>query len=429
VDADGDAPAVRVPGTTVDALVAARGWDGLDLLKIDVEGGEPGAFAGMAGLLAGGARPAIVFECNATTLPHAGASVVSLRATLLNLGYELLMIDHLHPGKLRAVVEARAVQPEAVTDYVAVTGRPPRLEREWAIEPPLTLEETVIRVDRGARDVDRGYRRYAADLLAEGPAWLRDHPAVAATRSLLTADDEAAVRDAFAPRERPGPGAEHADADAPAPLGLALYAASVSLPDGARGVERARGQEGGELLHAGIDVHLARGHVLAVRGDGPAPTTLLRVLAGLEQPAAGHVERGGTALLVGAAGDGLEPELSVAENVGVFTAFAGGDIAAASGRAADIAGAAGLEGRLDDLLAELGPDAPVRLALVVALTEALPDVLLLDALPAFREPFATWARKAAAAFVAGGGAIVQAGDPLLVPADATLELDRPPVPA
>ena len=48
-----------------------------------------------------------------------------------------------------SILDARAVQPEAVTDYIAVTERPARLAREWAIEPPLTLEETVIRVARG----------------------------------------------------------------------------------------------------------------------------------------------------------------------------------------------------------------------------------------------------------------------------------------
>ena len=65
--ADGSMPAVQVPVETMDRVVASRGLDRLDFIKIDVEGFETDALAGGAGTIER-FRPAIYMEFNAWTL-------------------------------------------------------------------------------------------------------------------------------------------------------------------------------------------------------------------------------------------------------------------------------------------------------------------------------------------------------------------------
>ncbi|MBD0272332.1 MAG: FkbM family methyltransferase, partial [Acetobacteraceae bacterium] len=65
--AGGVMPAVQVPVETLDRIVAARGLERLDLVKIDVEGFEPDVLAGGAGAIER-FRPAIYMEFNSWTL-------------------------------------------------------------------------------------------------------------------------------------------------------------------------------------------------------------------------------------------------------------------------------------------------------------------------------------------------------------------------
>ena len=60
-------PPVRVPVTTVDALVATHGLDRVDLVKVDVEGFEGDVLDGAAATIARH-RPAFILEFNAWTL-------------------------------------------------------------------------------------------------------------------------------------------------------------------------------------------------------------------------------------------------------------------------------------------------------------------------------------------------------------------------
>lgn len=65
--ADGAMPAVEVPVETLDRVVASRGLERLDFIKIDVEGFEPDALAGGVEAIRR-FRPAIYLEFNAWTL-------------------------------------------------------------------------------------------------------------------------------------------------------------------------------------------------------------------------------------------------------------------------------------------------------------------------------------------------------------------------
>jgi hypothetical protein len=325
---------------------------------------------------------------------------------LLALGYELLLIDHLRPGFLVETHAADAVQPEAVCDYLALVGRPERITSEWTIEPPFTLEDTVARLAVAAGDVAASHRRYSAELLAEGPAWLRDDPALEPALRALALDDSPAVRDAFATREQPGPGAAHAGACAPRRAEPLLRATGLVLPVWPGEAERAAGQPGTGPDAPRFDLVLAPGGRFTLPGGDPEKTSLLlRVLAGFATPLAGEVEAPPSTLLV-APGVALEPLLSVEENVAVFAAYAGCDVGEAAARAPELAEVAGA-GHPAAPLADAGPGAEARLMLVLALAHVRPRALLVDALPPLAEPFAAWVRAATGELLASGAVVVE----------------------
>jgi FkbM family methyltransferase len=172
---DGKITTISVPTATVDGLLDRRGWDTVDVIKMDIEGAEAAALRGMRRLLARRQRPAIVFECNGTMLPRQASSTHALKQTIAALGYELLLIDHLRPGRL-VEQNQESVQTECVCDYLAVAERPPDLERSWIIEPPFCREQTVKRLLDVAFGPHAPYRDYAIRTMAHGPAWLRDWP-------------------------------------------------------------------------------------------------------------------------------------------------------------------------------------------------------------------------------------------------------------
>ncbi|MFN8526274.1 MAG: FkbM family methyltransferase [Chloroflexota bacterium] len=69
----------RVPAFTIDSIVRDAGWPAVDLLKIDVEGGEHAAFLGANELLSSTNAPIVIFESNEWTSAMAGHTSVELR--------------------------------------------------------------------------------------------------------------------------------------------------------------------------------------------------------------------------------------------------------------------------------------------------------------------------------------------------------------
>jgi len=427
---DGEAPSVSVPAITVEELLERCGWDSVDLIKLDIEGGEIGALRGMGRLHAAGARPAMVFECNASMLPLYGGSICRLRKLISELGYELLMIDHLRPGTLIESPTASAVQPETVCDYVAVAERPAGLDDQWEIEGPLSLEQTTTRLLDTAASPTEGYRRYAAELICEGPGWLRRHPLVAPAQRALEIDPSHAVRTALEAGPDPSPAAEHAAEAAPAAAGrpddVAVLATGVAIRDRGAELERAGEPLAEELLLSGLSVHLRGGQLLAVVADDPdASAALLRVLAAFDDPALGDLEFAGQATLVDGV-TGLEPGLDLAENMIVFGAFLGCDVRSVSERAAELATRAGVGDRIGQPLADAGQAVAARLALCVALECAEPDLLLLDSCPLGADPgFLDWVAARVASLRERGGAVaqvIQEPPDLVGPADRALAI-------
>ena len=73
---------------------------------------------------------------------------------------------------------------------------------------------------------------------------------------------------------------------------------------------------GGLIVLAGVSLTLSAGEALVLRGpNGSGKTTLLRTLAGLQPPAAGHVEANPEAIAYAAHADGIKDTLTVAENL------------------------------------------------------------------------------------------------------------------
>ena len=75
--------------TTIDELLERRAIERVDLLKIDVEGGEPEVFAGAAGSLARGAIRTIVFEISKRPLERMGHDVEEVIHPLHAAGYSI----------------------------------------------------------------------------------------------------------------------------------------------------------------------------------------------------------------------------------------------------------------------------------------------------------------------------------------------------
>ena len=429
----GETDTITVPTVTVDALVERHGWDRVDVVKLDVEGNEPATLRGMRDLFAGGLRPHVVFECNGTLLPRNGSSTTQLRATFAALGYELLMIDHLRPGVL---VESGpgAVQTEDVTDYLAVATRPAGLAERWTIEPPFSREQVVARLVETLADPAEGYRSYAAQMMVDGPGWLRAHPLAAGALRASELDVSPYVRAMHAPGRAPSPAAEQ-DGVAPprseTPADLVVLARAITLRAPSAGLERSGPPEAladTEVALRDASLHLRRGHALGVLSpERESATALLRALAGLARPLAGELEVRGRPALLSDIGAVLESDLTVRDNIALFGAFLGAHVADIDRRAADLAELAGVRTLLETPLGEATAAAAIRLALVVALEHAGAGLLLIDVLPTVDDPtFATWVQARTWDLRREGGAVLQAvTDPgqLLLPVDRVLWIE------
>jgi FkbM family methyltransferase len=86
----GDRPGFDVASTTLDLALDGRP---VDVLKMDIEGGEPRALDGMQATIAASPHLVMVVECNPHALASSGSSVVDLIERLRELGFEVREID------------------------------------------------------------------------------------------------------------------------------------------------------------------------------------------------------------------------------------------------------------------------------------------------------------------------------------------------
>ena len=411
---ESSANTVTVPSVSVDELVRARGWDGVELIKMDVEGNELNALDGMRELFASGQRPAIVFECNGGMLPRYGASICALRETLAELGYELYLIDHLRPGVLVRSL-ADGVQPESASDYLALPSLPDAFAEQWRIEPPFTLEQTLARLAHAAAGEADGYRAYSAELLAHGPRWLRSHPIAQSARAALELDVSTTVRASCAASRAGTPALAHADTPQPAsavPRDAVVWASGLHVDEPeaepAPPPGLARAVPAGRVLLEDLYLHVRAGELVAVHATSEQGSLLLHTLAGLCRPRVGELHVTGPTILLSALGDGFEAELTIAENFKLLGALLGCHVPEIARRLDELAELAGVAELAGSPLRDAPAAAATRVALTVALECAQPRLLLLDRLPpAEDERFSRWIAELAASRCAGGLAIVQ----------------------
>lgn len=109
--ASGDA----VPGglvvacTTLDAWAAARGWPPIDIVKIDVEGGEVAVLKGMTRLTARSPALAVIVEYNERTLRVAGESPATFATALTACGLDDVFLAGARPRRVNLADDARSL--------------------------------------------------------------------------------------------------------------------------------------------------------------------------------------------------------------------------------------------------------------------------------------------------------------------------------
>ncbi len=426
---DAESPTTTVPPLSVDDLVESHGWDRVDAIKMDIEGCEPAALRGMERLFSRGHRPAIVFECNGGMLPIFGSSTGELRQAIAALGYELLLIDHLNPGKL-VETHPDAVQTECVCDYLALAERPDKLARDWTIDPPFSRQQTVARLLETAADEAAGYRRYAADLLATGPDWLRGEPVTALTMRALEGDVNESVRTAI----EQSPPVSHLNEVAPPPEGSAddviVYAARVCLAAARTEADRpvSNGSPPADLAVRELSFHLEAGHSLGVLVDqDEVGSALVHALSGEVTPVAGELTIRGRAVSVANLSCVVEPELTVGENLAVLAAFLGCDVRTVGPRVGHLADRAGVGHLIETRLADMPEEVQTRLGITVALECTGPDLLILGQLASVEDRgVRVWLHDRINQLKATGMAVIQITrdpDELLAGADRMLWID------
>jgi ABC-2 type transport system permease protein len=185
--------AARLPAARLGDVIAQRGWDSVEFVKMDIEGSEPVALRGMLDVLRRPDRPAILIESNGPMLRYAGSSPVLLKQFLAACGYQLYLLDRHDPHQL-VRVDPDALQVEAVVDYLACTTLPHERLATWSIVDGMSPEALVRYFALACSDRHASNRAYAAAALTEAPADIRDDHELRPVWSALALDVDASVR-------------------------------------------------------------------------------------------------------------------------------------------------------------------------------------------------------------------------------------------
>jgi FkbM family methyltransferase len=177
---------------TVDALVEERGWDRVDLVKLDIEGSEPEALQGMRHLLRTTPAPNVLIEINVAALAGRGYGPDAVLGRLADEGYTAWLLDRARPGAL-VLTPSDTPATECVADVLCVPARfePPD---GWYLAPAFLRDELVSRLLTTALDGHDDYRRFAAQVMVDGPAWLQQDAEVQAALRALALDEHPIVR-------------------------------------------------------------------------------------------------------------------------------------------------------------------------------------------------------------------------------------------
>lgn len=180
---------IIVPAMTVNQLLVDLGWDTVDYIKMDIEGSEVAAIAGMSELLRKENAPVLLYESNGHTLNFFDKTPNDLVASVENLGYSNFF------WKAGALVLFRQndFQAENLVDYLAFKRIPEGLQGSL-IRPSLTKQEIIDEVISCCNHHHPHHRGYTARALAiASPFILSNHKVIHALKA-LTKDSDPDVR-------------------------------------------------------------------------------------------------------------------------------------------------------------------------------------------------------------------------------------------
>lgn len=171
--------ALRVPTQRADALVAAAGWEYVDLVKMDIEGSELAAIASLGSLLNGPKAPVLIYESNGMTFELFGYTIQDIRSELERLGYITCRVE----GKRLIYCAPADLQPEAWMDLVALppawqSGGRTRIDT-W------THEEMIGRCLEWGGNEHQNVREYLYRALESQCRFPRDDKRIGALRARL----------------------------------------------------------------------------------------------------------------------------------------------------------------------------------------------------------------------------------------------------
>ncbi|HUQ39665.1 MAG TPA: FkbM family methyltransferase [Acidimicrobiales bacterium] len=192
-DGEGQFATIEVDAVALGSLLPSLGWTTADVVKMDIEGWEPMALAGMSEMLRRADRPPILIESNAPGLSRAGGSVAALLHQLADIGYQLFLVDRARPGHL-VRVEPDDPQVEVVADYLAATEVPGRLAG-WHVVAGQTLDELTGRLVLAAANENTAQRIHAAEVVAGMGDLLDADPELRSVRAALALDLDPSVRE------------------------------------------------------------------------------------------------------------------------------------------------------------------------------------------------------------------------------------------
>jgi len=184
----------RVPVLSAETLLAGLGWDRLAFVKIDVEGSEVAAVAGLRRFLEPARAPAVLFESNEHTLHFFGQTPEALHGAFAAAGYRCYQVG----ARRLTAVSAGEMQGPTCVDYLAVKGPLPEPPAGWAVADDLTEVELTGQLHAALTDANADVRASAARRLARAPARLLASPLIQAGLRRLRHDGDGRVRDAAA---------------------------------------------------------------------------------------------------------------------------------------------------------------------------------------------------------------------------------------
>lgn len=176
-----------VPGRTVTGILAEHGVERVDLIKLDIEGGELDVLADLEAMLRADSAPELVIEANRVTQRERGARVADLLRPLEEWGFTLWQIH----GRTLTRRTAADFQPETVGNYWATKGIRPA-PTGWSRRDERSDDEIAETVRTQAQSDFWFVRAALAEDLANAGALL-GHPIVRQCFARLVLDPEELV--------------------------------------------------------------------------------------------------------------------------------------------------------------------------------------------------------------------------------------------